>query len=229
MKQHQNIKGFTLIELMVTLTIMGIMAAIAMPSMVNFIAKSRITNRAEQIGNLFRYAKGEAVRMNIPVVICGDTIRSDGRASGVCNSNVFDNRADSVRSGLKAFADVNRNGSYNAGGNPADIDLRTIGINGNGTNNVSMELQYCGTGANPNCAAAAAPMQMVFFPSGQFGTQAQTNSLTGIVVGNRYARFILKEVNHLDNRAFWRYVVISPSGSVSVCSDRGNNNELCAS
>ncbi|XXQ67345.1 pilus assembly FimT family protein [Neisseriaceae bacterium B1] len=231
MKKHQNIKGFTLVELMVTLAIMGIMAAIAMPSMGNFIAKSRISNRAEQIGNLFRYAKGEAVRMNMPVVICGDTIRSDGRPSGACNSNVFNNgHADSARSGLKAFADANQNGAYATNGNPADIDLRTIGINGDSDNKfISMELQYCGTGANPACTNAAGPMQMVFFPNGQFGTQAQANSLAGIVVGNQYARFIIKEAERIENRAFWRYVVISPSGNVSVCADKGNDNELCQS
>lgn len=230
MKQRQNIKGFTLVELMVTVAIMGIMAAIAMPSLTNFITKSRIANRAEQVGNLFRYAKGEAVRMNIPVVICGDTIRSDGRPSGRCNANVFnDNHADAARSGLKAFADANQNGTYATNSNPADIDLRTIGINGDSNNKyLSMELEYCSIGAGAACNAAAAPMQMVFLPTGQFGMQTEANSLRSIAVGTQYARFTLKDAENVDDRGFWRYVVVSPSGNVSICADKGGNGvELC--
>ena len=46
MKKYTNLtKGFTLVELMVTLAVMGIMAAIAFPSMGNFIANTRLTNR----------------------------------------------------------------------------------------------------------------------------------------------------------------------------------------
>ena len=82
----KKIQGFTLLELMVTVVIMAIMAAIALPNMRNFVANTRVVNRSEQIANLFRFAKGEAVRMGAPVIVCGVKIRSDGRPAGECNS-----------------------------------------------------------------------------------------------------------------------------------------------
>ena len=57
MNQYQKSKGFTLIELMVTVAIMGIMAAIAFPSMSNFISNTRLTNRSQQVANIFRLRK----------------------------------------------------------------------------------------------------------------------------------------------------------------------------
>lgn len=233
MKKRQHIKGFTLVELMVTIAIMGIMAAIAMPNLTSFINQSRINNRAEQIGNLFRYAKGEAIRMNIPVVICGDTIRSDGRPAGDCTDTIFDTGAKAAQSGLKAFADANQDGIYKSNNNsePADIDLRTISINGNSNNQyIEMELKQCGIGSNVNCNTdVAAPKQMVFFPSGQFGIQKNANDLRGILTGSQYVRFIIKDAKKADDKARWRYVVISPTGNVGVCSEGGKNNSngLC--
>ncbi|RKW29313.1 MAG: type II secretion system protein GspH, partial [Kingella sp. (in: b-proteobacteria)] len=121
MKKYTNLtKGFTLVELMVTLAVMGIMAAIAFPSMSNFISNTRLTNRAGQVANLFRFAKGEAVRLGVPVVVCGVKVRTDGRPSGVCSPS-------SVSSGMMAYADNNKNGMYDDG---TDVMLRSVSING---------------------------------------------------------------------------------------------------
>ena len=71
MSNYKNIRGFTLIELMVTIAIMAIMAAFALPSMRNLVANTRIVNRSEQIANAIRLARVEAVRTNLPILICG--------------------------------------------------------------------------------------------------------------------------------------------------------------
>ncbi len=227
--QKYKQQAFTLVELMVTIAIMGIMAAIAMPSFNNFVAKSRLNNRAEQIANLFRYAQGEAVRMNVPVVICGDTIRSDGRPSGQCNANVFNTANNAAnRSGLKAFADNNRDGTYSSTSSPKDIDIRTISINGNGSRRqVDMILQYCGVSAS-NCVNAHAPSQMIFFPNGQFAVQKSANSLDDAMVASHFVQFRIQDATQPDSANLRRYVVISPSGSVKVCGEQsGATRQLC--
>lgn len=219
---HQKVKGFTLIELMVTLAIMAIMAAIAMPNLSTFAAKTRINNRAEQIANLIRYARSEAIRMNVPVVICGDTIRSDGRPNGQCTSNIYTTAANG---GLKAFADTNRNGSFSSV--DGDTDLRTITINSN-RRNVDIELNYCPVSGN--CSNAADPKQMVFFPDGKFGVQTQSGNLNGINFSSRYAQFILKDAEKSTDTSFYRYVVVSPSGNVEVCTHNASDTRhLCES
>ena len=45
MPHDKRVQGFTLLELMVTVAIMAIMAAIAFPSMRDFVSNSRLVNR----------------------------------------------------------------------------------------------------------------------------------------------------------------------------------------
>lgn len=220
MKSSSNLKGFTLVELMVTVAIMGIMAAIALPNMNSFVKKSRLTNRADQVANLFRYAKGEAVRTGIPVVICGDTIRSDGRPNGRCNPNVFDNANNaSNNNGIKAFLDKNLDRTYKASD---DTDLRTISINGDSnTKYINLEVKYCGL--TTGCTNAKNPKQMTFNPNGQFGVQ-NNNKFN---FNTHYVQFLLADKSKANDSAYRLYVVISPSGNVATCNDDGTAKQLC--
>lgn len=215
MYPNRKTQGFTLIELMVTIAIMGIMAAIAMPSMSNFIANSRIKNRAEQTATLFRFAKGEAVRLNAPVLVCGVTIRSDGRGSGICGGNNYN-------SGMMAYADQNHNGQYNA---DVDLSLRTVSVNGSGDQKVTVNFQQCGlTG---NCENTQA-REFVFMPNGMFGFR---NGESFNANGNYASNFNLSSqsirisVNDASDDQRVRYVVVTPSGSVSVCGPGGKAND----
>lgn len=57
-------RGFSMIEIAVTLAIMGILMASAMPSLGNWMANARIRNTAESIQEGLQKARAEAVRRN---------------------------------------------------------------------------------------------------------------------------------------------------------------------
>lgn len=65
----QNSKGFTLIELMITIAVLGIMLAFAVPSFVNLIENSRVTTQANTLLGAVNLARSEAVKQGVPVSI----------------------------------------------------------------------------------------------------------------------------------------------------------------
>lgn len=72
--------GFTLIELMVAISIFGLLLALAAPSYSQWIANTRVRTTAEAIQNGLMLAKAEAVRRNTKVqfvLTAGDPIAAN--------------------------------------------------------------------------------------------------------------------------------------------------------
>ena len=59
--------GLTLMELMVTVAILAILVALAMPSFNAFVAKGRLSGAAEALAQELQLAKSEALRRNADV------------------------------------------------------------------------------------------------------------------------------------------------------------------
>jgi type IV fimbrial biogenesis protein FimT len=107
-KQH----GFSLIELMVIVTIIGILLTLAIPSFTALLARSSVTKAVNNFISDARYARGEAMRRGKSVTIC----RSNNPSAGSPACGTGDGLAvQGWASGWVVFVDENGNGAFNAG------------------------------------------------------------------------------------------------------------------
>jgi type IV fimbrial biogenesis protein FimT len=63
--------GFTLMELMVSITVLGILTALAVPSFTSMINRNRLATQSNELLSAIQYARMEAVRSNAKVTFCG--------------------------------------------------------------------------------------------------------------------------------------------------------------
>lgn len=70
-------RGFTLIELMLTIVVMGVALAVAVPSWTTFIQNNRLTSQANTLTSSLLLARSEAIKQNRGVVLCPSTSGTD--------------------------------------------------------------------------------------------------------------------------------------------------------
>ncbi|KAA1161265.1 MULTISPECIES: prepilin-type N-terminal cleavage/methylation domain-containing protein [Pseudoalteromonas] len=56
--------GFTLLEVLITMTIIGILTAVAAPSFITFIKRDRLVTNSNQLHSVFKFARSEAIKRN---------------------------------------------------------------------------------------------------------------------------------------------------------------------
>ena len=98
MKQES---GFTLVELMVTVSVVAILLALAVPGFQSFLVGNNLASSSASFLSTVNYARSEAVKRSMTVTICPS-------ADGATCTGTWSN-------GWITFVDTNANGSANAG------------------------------------------------------------------------------------------------------------------
>lgn len=95
-------RGFTLVEIMITLAVAAILAAMAVPAMQQVMAARATDSAAEDLVASLRLARSEALKRGYPVSVCASV---DG--ASCAGSNV------QWKAGWLVFTDDNRDGVLN--------------------------------------------------------------------------------------------------------------------
>ncbi len=74
--------GFTLLELMVTVAVVAILAAVATPSLVSVVNSNRLATQANELVASLQIARSEAIRLNNTVTLCRSTDGASCAAAG---------------------------------------------------------------------------------------------------------------------------------------------------
>ena len=63
--------GFTLMELMTSIAVLGVLSAVAVPSFTNMINRNRLAAQSNELLSAIQFARIEAIRSNARVTFCG--------------------------------------------------------------------------------------------------------------------------------------------------------------
>ena len=215
---YQTQKGFTLIELLIVITIAAVMAVIALPNMNQWIASRRAASQAEQIANLLRFARNEAVRLNLPVYICPVKIKSDGSPNNGCDSKYAGN-------GMLAYADKNEDLRYQ--NDTVDLSIRSIILNGD-TDKVEYSFNYIPIGNDRSALSSSDPEEVwwKFRPNGTFEHSTDGKNYQ---FSDGHIKISLTDksaANAETKKARATVLLINGNGHVEICA-KNDDREIC--
>lgn len=144
---RHSIKGFTLVEVMVAIAVLGVLMTIGIPSLVNFIRDTRVSSGTNEFLGAVTLARSEAIKRNRLVTICRSVNAEFGvtacsaAASGLHPGNdwgvgwlvfVVDNPAVDVTNYQPADIVLLRHGEFPSSTFASGATLNSMTFNGSG-------------------------------------------------------------------------------------------------
>jgi type IV fimbrial biogenesis protein FimT len=81
--QHPRVVlGFTLVELLVTLTIVAILLAVGAPSLTQMVQRQAVASAMQALASDLRFARSEALKRGTQVELCGSSITTTTSGTG---------------------------------------------------------------------------------------------------------------------------------------------------
>lgn len=137
--------GFTLIELMITLIVMGVVIFIAVPNFADLIRNNRITTSSNELVIAMQIARSEAVKRSDEVTVCARA--SDGSQTCSGDANTWAQGWLVWHDGevVRSWSPLSDDLQVNAGNASITFDSQGFST-GAGTSNYALEPDGCPTG-----------------------------------------------------------------------------------
>ena len=197
--------GFTLIELMVTIALMALFAVFAIPAMNGFVEKQRVNSTLSNYTNALTFARNEAIRQNLPVVVCGAQISSAGQLSGCAPAGT------NWSEGIFLFGDVNKNQTYQSTGAITDVNIRVV-QSPNRSGSTDKVTISSATRTAVGTAISSNPV-FQFQPNGQVARMNSGN----LVVADMYLRIEIVSASDARKKAV---ALMDPTGQIIRCTKK---------
>ena len=201
--------GFTLIELMVTIALMALFAVFAIPAMNGFVEKQRVNSTLNNYTNALTFARNEAIRQNVPVVVCGAQISSAGQLSG-CAPNT-----SSWSEGIFLFGDVNKDYAYSATGSDPDTNIRVVQSPNPSGGTAKVKITSAAR-STTNTALSSNPV-FLFLPNGQVARVNTSVTPKTTVVADMYLRLEVESTRDSKKKAV---ALMDPTGQIIYCTKK---------
>ena len=138
-----NSLGFTLVELMVTVAIVGILAAIGAPSFKDMLNQTRASSLANELAASLNLARSEAIKRGTRVSVCKSANITD--SSPICSTTA------NWQDGWLVFVDKSTSGTFDGTDTPLKVgqpsnSSAVITLNINSDNYIS----YLPSGSSPS-------------------------------------------------------------------------------
>lgn len=103
MKIYSNNRGFTLIELVVTVVLIGVIAAFGIPSFNSMVQNNRLASQTNELITALQYARSEAISRAQAISVCPTSDQTS------CTGNT-----DDWEGGWIVFVDTDEDGTPNS-------------------------------------------------------------------------------------------------------------------